>query len=388
MARRKKRLSTKIKRVVQQLLVVALILGSLVLGDLLGLIDVDWQQVSKQGQQFLREQLRRFYTPLKPAVEPVSGEWYRLYFTTPRYPDRVSTRIHVIEHGLLEIIDKAQEQLDICIYDLNLQSLAEAILAAQDRGVRVRIVADSEAYDESEVLQGLKRQGIALVHDERSALMHNKFVVADRHTVWTGSWNFTENGTFRNNNNAMVIHSVKLAENYTVEFEEMFTRRAFGPTSPENTVYPNIQLGDTLIESCFAPEDECAAQIVTSLQQARQSIHFMAFSFSHDEIGQVILDRARAGIAVQGIFESNGADTEYSEYARLRREGVNVRQDGNPYILHHKVFIVDETIVVFGSFNFSNNADTSNDENLLIVHHPEIAAQFLAEFERVAAEAQ
>ena len=53
--------------------------------------------------------------------------------------------------------------------------------------------------------------------------------------------------------------------------------------------------------------------------------------------------------------------------------------------MHHKVIIIDDRIVIFGSFNFSDNADTQNDENLLIVDSPDIARAFKAEFERVLA---
>jgi phosphatidylserine/phosphatidylglycerophosphate/cardiolipin synthase-like enzyme len=218
--------------------------------------------------------------------------------------------------------------------------------------------------------------------------MHNKFVVVDGQAVWTGSWNFTENGTFRNNNHAIYIQSQELAKNYSIEFEEMFDQQSFGPTSPANTANPRIQLGDTLVETCFAPEDQCVEKLIEQVNQAQQSIRFMAFSFTHDGLGQAILNQAKAGVAVQGVFEKRGSETEYSEFGRMKRQKLDVLQDGNPYVLHHKVFIIDEQTVVLGSFNFSNNADESNDENLLIIHDPQIAQQFLAEFERVYAQAQ
>ncbi len=53
--------------------------------------------------------------------------------------------------------------------------------------------------------------------------------------------------------------------------------------------------------------------------------------------------------------------------------------------MHHKVILVDGRQVIFGSFNFSNNADEDNDENLLVVDDPGLAAQFEAEYQRVLA---
>jgi phosphatidylserine/phosphatidylglycerophosphate/cardiolipin synthase-like enzyme len=63
-----------------------------------------------------------------------------------------------------------------------------------------------------------------------------------------------------------------------------------------------------------------------------------------------------------------------------------VLQDGNRYLMHHKVIVLDERTVVFGSFNFSANAE-DNNENCLIVDSPELARLYLAEFERVYARA-
>ena len=62
---------------------------------------------------------------------------------------------------------------------------------------------------------------------------------------------------------------------------------------------------------------------------------------------------------------------------------MDVLRDGNEGLMHHKVMIIDKSIVVMGSYNFTNSAETKNDENLLVIYSEEIAAQFLAEFQRV-----
>ena len=379
------RLSKKggFKQFLRPLLACAVIVVALVVGERLGLLPVNWDEVYKRVALIVKESLYTIYRPMKPAVEPVRGDWYTLYFTTPRYPDNVSTRIHIIEEGLIAAIDGAERSLDIAIYELDLDTIGDAILAARDRDVVVRVVTDSDSLGENQTLKRLTREGIHIVPDERSAIMHNKFVVIDKQAVWTGSWNFTQNGTFRHNNNAIIIQSETLARAYTGEFEEMFIRKEFGPASPQNTAHRPVQLGDTLIETCFAPEDECALQLVDLLQHAQHSIRFMAFSFTHDGFGNTIRQKAQAGVTVQGVFETTGSDTEHSEFSSMKREKLDVLQDGNPYILHHKVFIVDENIVVLGSFNFSDSADSSNDENILVLHNADIAKEFLAEFERV-----
>jgi phosphatidylserine/phosphatidylglycerophosphate/cardiolipin synthase-like enzyme len=72
-----------------------------------------------------------------------------------------------------------------------------------------------------------------------------------------------------------------------------------------------------------------------------------------------------------------------TEYDRLRQAGLDARLDGNPEYMHHKVFIIDNEIVILGSYNFSAAAETRNDENLLVIYSPELAEQFMLEFERI-----
>ena len=383
-----------------RLLVFILIIGALFIGNQLGLIDVNWQELLEGDLQAVLtgDEAATAGQPAEPANEsastqpvvaqPVSGEWYRLYFTSPQFPDEPATRVDTISPGLIEVVNSAQKSLDIAIYELNLEPVGDAILAARDRGAAVRIVTDSDELEELETLIRLEEEGIPIIPDERSAIMHNKFVVVDGQAVWTGSWNFTPNDTFRNNNHGIYIQSPELAQNYTTEFEEMFNDQAFGPTSPANTPYPQIQLGDTLLETCFAPEDDCADQLIQLINQAQRTIHFMAFSFTHVGVGDAVRDRASAGVEVRGVFERRGSETEHSELGAMRDMKLDTLQDGNPYTLHHKVFVVDGAIVVLGSFNFSQNADEANDENLLIIHNNALANEFLGEFERVYAQAQ
>lgn len=109
----------------------------------------------------------------------------------------------------------------------------------------------------------------------------------------------------------------------------------------------------------------------------------MAFSFTEEDIGQAMLDQARGGARVRGVFETVGSETSFSNYPLFREAGLRnlqVRQDGNRRIMHHKVIIVDQEAVVFGSFNFSNSANDDNDENVVVVYDPRFAGFFLEEF--------
>jgi len=99
----------------------------------------------------------------------------------------------------------------------------------------------------------------------------------------------------------------------------------------------------------------------------------------------LLRDRAQAGaLDVRGIVEASSR----SQVKPLLCAGLDVRQDGNPNVMHHKVFIFDDSIVAMGSFNFSSRAANDNDENMLIIHNPAIARAYLEEFSRLWAESR
>ncbi len=97
-----------------------------------------------------------------------------------------------------------------------------------------------------------------------------------------------------------------------------------------------------------------------------------------------MVQRAQAGVKVAGVMdESQIKSNAGTEYDQFQSEGLAVRPDGQPGLMHHKVFIIDGDMVVTGSYNFTASAEKSNDENLLVIYSPEIAGEYLQEFERV-----
>ena len=322
------------------------------------------------------------------------GGWYQVYFTDPKYPDRPVNHHGGIDEHFVAFLDSAQRSLDLAIYDFDLDNAADALVRAKNRGVNVRVVMDSDTLDNTKdeairrAVGKLKNAGIPIVGDGRQAIMHNKFAVRDGEEVWTGSWNFTTGDTYRLNNNVVRLRSRELAENYAAEHRKMFEGRQFGPSKPKGVPHAQLNIDGARVENYFAPEDGVAGHIAARIRQAQRSIRFMAFSFTHDGIGQAIRERAQAGVSVSGVFERTGSETRFSEFGKLKQAGLDVYQDGNPYVMHHKVFILDDRTVIFGSFNFSDGADKENDENVLIVEDPAFAQLFVQEFNRVLAAAK
>lgn len=313
-------------------------------------------------------------------------DFWAVYFNAPTGESDRSTYVNGIDVPLASAIGNVERTLDIAAFELNNEVLINAIVDAHERGVRVRVVTDDEhGVEDDEGITDLLDAGIAVVDDSRTALMHNKFMILDQQVVWTGSWNYTSNGTYRNNNNAVVMRSQRAVRAYQIEFDEMFVNGEFGPRSTEGSV--SFSQNGTPVKIFFAAEDDVVSAIVEELDKAQDSIRFMAFSFTQDDIGNAMRERAADGINLQGIFETVGSRTQFSEMPFMFCAGFDVRQDGNKYILHHKVIIIDDHTVLTGSFNFSANATESNDENLLIIEDPDFAALYLQEFDRRWAEA-
>ncbi len=209
-----------------------------------------------------------------------------------------------------------------------------------------------------------------------SALMHNKFCVLDNITVITGSMNPTERGNYYNNNNLVLINSDHLAKNYLAEFNELYTG-VYG--SGRETEFKKIILGKTMLENYFCPEDNCKLQVINTLKEANNSIYFMTYSFTDQDIANLIWNKNYLGLDVKGIMEKR-QNSKYSMYEDLEEFTIF---DKNPYTMHHKVFIIDNKTIITGSYNPTKNANEKNDENILIIRDKKIAEKYVDEFNRL-----
>lgn len=307
---------------------------------------------------------------------------FQVYFTDP-YAASASTYRGGIDEDLVRAIDSAQKTVDIAMLNMNLDRVGDALVRAHRRGVQVRLVMDSAALD-GNVPHLLEGEGIPIIGDRRESLMHNKFLVIDGSEVWTGSLNLTAAGVYQDHNNMIRIRSSRLAENYTVEFNEMFVEDLFGDNTRAATPNARLTLDGRQVEVLFSPDDGVLQRLIRLVQNAQSSIQFLAFSFTSDALADAMIERAQAGVQVQGVFDSDQVDSNQGgEYDRLRQAGLDVRRDSLPGQMHHKVILVDTQLVVTGSYNFSNSAEKRNDENVVIVFDPRLAGLYRVEFERI-----
>ena len=324
----------------------------------------------------LHTQYERFRYP-RPEPETYSsphGSLYLQFAPTPAFD------AHGVDAHIVSLIDSAQRSLDLCVYELELVEVSHALLRAQQRGVTIRVVLDDRSKDEHAATL-LEAHTIPLRYDERSALMHNKFLIVDNETVWCGSTNLSESGVHESDNNALTLHSPALAAQYTTEFEEMFVDNQFGCRSPSTTNHDWIPLeGDLEAQVYFAPEDNVMDRLVELVDDAEHSVRFLAFAYTSEPLCEAMLRAMERGVEVSGIFEAFHAGWRSLKLRPLHEAGASVRLDVNPSRLHHKVLIIDDHTVVTGSFNFSRAADRTNDENLLVLRGPGVAAAFGREF--------
>ncbi len=283
---------------------------------------------------------------------------------------------------LIDAIGRVRNTLDIAAFMLDEKEITKAILEAYKNGVKVRVVTDDEnGLDDPEgSAQEFVAAGIPVVGDERGALMHHKFMILDGNAVWTGSWNYTENSTFNNNENAIVFDSPQIAALYEAEFNKMFEQHQFGPHKPSNEIH-EVNLAEGPVDVYFTPEDNVEPILTQLLSGAQKSIRLLTFSFTNDAYRDAILAAMQRGVKFQGIVEKKG--WEVGEFPALFCAHAETRSDGNPYLLHHDVFIIDEAVIITGSMAFSKNALENNDENVLVIHSEALAKAYYDEFDRL-----
>lgn len=291
------------------------------------------------------------------------------------------------------------------------------------------VLSEAELRDR-DALTILAEANIPLIDDtadgsKGSGLMHHKFMVIDGRTVVTGSANWTlscTHGDFSdpdsrgNANSILVIDSAPLAQRFQTEFNYLW---GDGPAGQPDSLFglqkPHraaalVSTPGSVLEVQFSPTSKTKpwAQsvnglIARTLGQAAQSVHLALFVFSEQGISTQLLPVANRGVPIKALIDPSFAYRNYSE--GLDMLGVtlpdhNCKRDnsvpwaqpittvGVPVLppgdkLHHKFAVLDHATVLVGSQNWSQAANTTNDENLLVIRNATVAAHFEREFQRL-----
>jgi phosphatidylserine/phosphatidylglycerophosphate/cardiolipin synthase-like enzyme len=250
------------------------------------------------------------------------------------------------------------------------------------------VVGDDEAAVEGAYAasyQALQTAGIPLITATSSYIQHNKFVVLDEQTVWTGSANFTATDLTLNANNGIVLTSTRLAGTYTTEFEEMWSGQ-FHADKTDNTAHRWDYRG-TLVESFFSPTDLVAFEVWRALADLDETLHVAMFFWTDELLTDRVVERLQAGAEVYGVWGALGAANPYSADETLRDAGAELRIEDFAGEIHHKFAIIDvygsDPTVILGSYNWTESGAYANDENTLIIHSAPLAAAYYDEWQRL-----
>ncbi|WP_457631375.1 phospholipase D-like domain-containing protein [Oceanithermus sp.] len=300
-----------------------------------------------------------------------------------------------LEEGLAS----ARRTVDLALLELNDTRLGYALARTAARGVRVRLFSEREHRRETlqTLLAGSRGQrsgrprvsadeaigqaaplgghcerlaGVEICYDDRPGLMHDKFAVIDEDLVFTGSANWSYNGLHKNDNDLLALRGRPVATLYHNAFEALWRRK-------QQTVAPAaLELsGGGELEVYFTPGYGRQAQrrIVRALDGAENEVWVAAFVLTDPEIISALNRAASRGVAVRVLLERRNLGDSREEGLR---PPIEIRPDANEYAMHLKTMVIDERLVITGSYNFTRSAVTRNDENLLVLTSPQLARRY------------
>lgn len=320
----------------------------------------------------------------------------------------------------------------------SLQELAKLPERERDRYSEFVQLADtnkdgklnSEEIQKGDALLIVKNAGIPIIDDtadgsKGSDLMHHKFVVIDGKIVIVTSANFTTSdvhGDFKatasrgNANNLLKIENPQLAQLFTQEFNIMWgdgpgakPDSKFGIKKPFRQAQ-KVRVGNATVAVQFSPtsqtlpwEKSVNSLINKTLGRAKKSVNLALFVFSAQRLANTLEIEVQQGVAVRALIDSNFIYRSYSEGLDMMgatlSNNCQFEADNRPWKqpistvgvsplpmgdrLHHKFGVVDGNTVITGSHNWTEAANHGNDETLLAIESPVVAAHFEREFDRL-----
>jgi phosphatidylserine/phosphatidylglycerophosphate/cardiolipin synthase-like enzyme len=130
------------------------------------------------------------------------------------------------------------------------------------------------------------------------------------------------------------------------------------------------------IQVYFSPRGGATEAVVDALAHATNSVLVQAYSFTSAPIARALVDAKSRGLKVQVILDKSQSTEKYSEADFLQHEGISTLIDSQHAIAHNKVMVLDSSVVLTGSFNFTRAAEQNNAENLLVINDPVLAKQY------------
>ncbi len=347
------------------------------------------------------------------AIRASADSKFKYYFNHP-VDNTVSTGVNAInlngyiDDTLIAYIDRAKYTLDIAVYNFtsgsgssSLANVATAINNAYTRGVKVRWIYNNNGSSNTGL--ALLNSGINKLGSPSSSgytIMHNKFMIVDGYSpnpdesiVWTGSTNWSTTQFNTDYDNVVIIQDSALAHAYIDEFNMMWGDTGIAPNASAskfghtktNLGRHNFTIDGRQVELYFSPSDNTGSHILSSINSAKTDLYWGMYTFTYQTYADAIVARKNNGVYVAGINDIfSHSNTTYNTL------NTNLTTMFKEYsgtgIYHNKYLIVDasdtcsDPLVLTGSHNWSNAANTDNDENTLIIHDPVAANVYYQSF--------
>jgi phosphatidylserine/phosphatidylglycerophosphate/cardiolipin synthase-like enzyme len=135
------------------------------------------------------------------------------------------------------------------------------------------------------------------------------------------------------------------------------------------------------IEVYFSPNGGCTDAVLKQLKAAQSSVLVQAYWFTSAPIAKALVETHARGVKVEVILDLSRAQIDNTQANVLVDGGVPTFIDAHHVTAHNKVIIVDGRVVVTGSFNFTEQAEKENAENLLVIRDRAVAEKFTANWQ-------
>lgn len=132
----------------------------------------------------------------------------------------------------------------------------------------------------------------------------------------------------------------------------------------------------------FSPKGGCTQRVVEEIGKARKEVLVLAYSFTSEPISKALVAAHKRGVTVEVVLDHSNEKEEHTDLTTFVDAGLKPFVDAQHAIAHNKVMVIDRKTILTGSFNFTNQAEHENAENLLVLHHHhDLVAAYRQNFE-------
>ena len=308
-----------------------------------------------------------------------------------------------LDLAIRDFIGEAQHSLAIAVQEIDSRPIAEAILEAKRRGVRVRVILEGDylteekaladpwnskgAHEENRIIQGaLLKAKVDVISDLNPKIFHQKFIVRDSgktqcrsaHRARRTSPSPTPARTRRRasaparTSTTSSCCTASARRPSTCASSSACASGTFGDLHERVEPKPKeFDLPAVRIKPLFAPRHGPEMEIMKQMLKAKDSIDFAMFTFSQSSGIDDTMIRLRPLVGrIRGVLDRDQGAAKWAATSDLGHGDVqlfaNKRKTGVRK-LHHKLMVIDERLLIVGSFNYTAPANTLNDENIIVI---------------------